>query len=264
MEKLGTLASEGFTVAELRCASEKLTAKNCKNELVILNNALGGELANASPAAVLIIRGGVNLFLGDESGADKMLSEQTSLKWDTQALMYGRVVSKKARHNLCYADFEQVADFANRKGTVVSFAKLPCLSKLRTSFSEVLGAKAAEKKIVAEGNLYYDPSQCGIGFHGDAERRIVIAVRLGATMPLHYQWFNRGAPIGNRVILTLHHGDVYVMSEKATGFDWKKKVIPTLRHAAGSNRFTTIKTRTPKKPKKKNEEEDEEDEEDED
>jgi hypothetical protein len=31
------------------------------------------------------------------------------------------------------------------------------------------------------------------------------------------------------------------MSEKAVGFDWKKKKIPTLRHAAGCIKYLTIK-----------------------
>ena len=30
------------------------------------------------------------------------------------------------------------------------------------------------------------------------------------------------------------------MSEKAVGTDWKKKVMPTLRHATGTVKFTTI------------------------
>lgn len=31
------------------------------------------------------------------------------------------------------------------------------------------------------------------------------------------------------------------MSEKATGYDWKLKKIPTLRHAAGAEKYLTIK-----------------------
>jgi len=31
----------------------------------------------------------------------------------------------------------------------------------------------------------------------------------------------------------LEDGDMYIMSEKASGFDWKKRSIYTLRHAAG-------------------------------
>ncbi len=66
-------------------------------------------------------------------------------------------------------------------------------------------------------------------------------MRLGQTIPLHYQWFVQGEPVGERVVLMLNHGDLYVMSEKATGYDWKSKSTPTLRHAAGCDKFTTIK-----------------------
>jgi hypothetical protein len=30
---------------------------------------------------------------------------------------------------------------------------------------------------------------------------------------------------------------MYVMSEKAVGFDWKKRIVPTLRHAAGCDKY---------------------------
>eukprot|EP01047_Picozoa_sp_COSAG01_P052561 COSAG01_NODE_5539_length_4199_cov_2.221220_6_plen_227_part_00 len=36
-----------------------------------------------------------------------------------------------------------------------------------------------------ELNKYYDPASCGIGFHGDGERRRVIAVRLGVSAGTH-------------------------------------------------------------------------------
>jgi alkylated DNA repair dioxygenase AlkB len=54
-------------------------------------------------------------------------------------------------------------------------------------------------------------------------------------MPLQYQWFLRGKPTGEPTRLELQHGDLYIMSEKATGNDWKKRVIPTLRHVAGDS-----------------------------
>ena len=33
------------------------------------------------------------------------------------------------------------------------------------------------------------------------------------------------------------------MSEKAVGFDWLKKKVPTLRHASGTDKFTINKQR---------------------
>jgi hypothetical protein len=69
----------------------------------------------------------------------------------------------------------------------------------------------------------------------------VIGVRIGhASMPIHYQWYHKGDPVGDQLIIPLESGDIYIMSEKATGNDWKKKTIPTLRHAVGCAKFTTI------------------------
>ena len=60
-------------------------------------------------------------------------------------------------------------------------------------------------------------------------------------MNLQYQWFQRSAPIGKRIELDLQPGDMYVMSEKAVGTDWKSKIIPTLRHAAGAKKYLVAK-----------------------
>ena len=47
---------------------------------------------------------------------------------------------------------------------------------------EILPLIIPEKctNMVAEGNYYYDLKKCGIGFHGDAERKKVVAIRVGA------------------------------------------------------------------------------------
>jgi len=79
---------------------------------------------------------------------------------------------------------------------------------------------------VEKGNYYYDPSKCEIGFYGDTQRKIVIAVRLGQSLPLHYQWFYQSKSIGQQIELMIHHGNIYVMSIKAVGTDWKKNRHP--------------------------------------
>ena len=65
----------------------------------------------------------------------------------------------------------------------------------------------------------------------------MVGVRLGADLPLHFQWYHHGDRIGERVALTLGGGDLYVMSEKATGHDWRQSSAVTLRHAAGCDKF---------------------------
>jgi len=89
--------------------------------------------------------------------------------------------------------------------------------------------------------LYDDVNRNGIGWHGDGERRKVVGVRIGESMPLCYRWFHMGTPIGSQFTTQLNHGDLYIMSDKAVGNDWKKKLIPTLRHSAGAAKYTKSK-----------------------
>jgi len=239
MQKFGSMAPEGFSINELQKAKKMFETINCKCELINLNDYLG---VNAEPAAILIIRNGVSALL--EKDDTLMYKEQNALQWDMKVYMYGRVVNKHARHNLCYGDVAQNPDYANKKGRIVPWSDVPLTNKLRLLFKEYLGDKA--KNLTAEGNNYYDAEKCGIGYHGDGERRIVIGVRLGTSMPLHYTWFKDSKKVGTTAKLMINGGDIYVMSEKATGNDWKKRSIYTLRHAAGCKKYTTIKVRKKK------------------
>ena len=78
----------------------------------------------------------------------------------------------------------------------------------------------------------------GIGWHGDAERKKVIGVRLGKSAPLKFRWYKNSNVIGDTLSLVLNSGDVYIMTEKTTGNDWKRKNIYTLRHSAISEKYT--------------------------
>ena len=240
-QQLGEMANEGFTPDDLRSYKDMSEGAGYVAEYINLNSYLP-EGVIAEEAAVLIIRNGAQMFLQDVGWtADHLFAEQSGLVPDTKYydVRRGKVLNKQARHNLCFDDQGQVADYESGKGTVVAFRDVPVLEKFRANLGYCLGPKAENLK--AEGNYYYDIKKCGIGFHGDAERKKVIAVRLNHTIPLHYQWFHRYKPIGRRVELSINHGDVYIMSEKATGYDWQRSSLITLRHAAGAPKYLTIK-----------------------
>jgi len=232
MQQLGQRLSSGFSYDDIVRAKKMFEERGCICELIHLNSLLPADTV-AEDAWLLLARNGVSALVNDT--ADQLMKEHDNLTPDTKAKMRGRVVNKLVRHNLCFAEIGQEADFENGRGTVVSFQDIPITNSIRKALPNFLGQKA--QNLVAEGNYYYDISRCGIRFHGDTERRIVVAVRLGASLPLHYQWYLQRQRIGHRFKETIHHGDVYVMSDKATGYDWKRIKIPTLRHAAGSDSF---------------------------
>eukprot|EP00040_Diaphanoeca_grandis_P004164 m.27339 g.27339 ORF g.27339 m.27339 type:complete len:349 (-) comp15730_c0_seq1:234-1280(-) len=266
MQMIGTLAEEGFTLVDLQNAKANLVKMGVKeSDIAIIRlhdnlpqqhveKAHKDDEQGCCDAYVLIARNAIGHFFQNRnkteeidkvtSAADALFREQLALDVDKKAKMRGRVVNKHARWNVCYGAKSQEPDYEAGKGRVVGFDQVPLLKSVRdTVLPNVLGHKG--QSMQGELNLYYDVTKCGIGFHGDSERKLVACLRLGASLPLHYQWFVQGSPIGDRVKLQINHGDFYVMSEKATGCDWKKRILPTLRHAAGCEKYLTI---TPKKP----------------
>ncbi len=221
MQKIGSLAPKGLGHEDLRKIQKK-----CSGELIelILENH------EHEKAEILIVRNGIDLLLEKYAWeSDDLFAEQQSLEWDKKAFMYGRVVNKKARHNICFADVAQEPDYNAKKGRVESFDNVPITQTLKNEIESLISVQ----KLICEGNRYYDINKCYIGFHGDAERRIVVGCRLGETIPLHYQWYLKGEAIGDLFTFDLHHGDFYIMSSKAVGFDWKTRNVCTLRHSAG-------------------------------
>lgn len=224
MQKIGKIASKGFTLTDLLHYRSKFIKEGLETELYDLGGLLNINQYKSILAYVLVIRNAIK-------NADELWDEQTKLEKDTKALMKGRVVNKKARYNLCFGIENQEPDYENGKGRIIALDEV-YETKVLMEYIKTFGNKTQD--LVVEGNYYYDINKCYIGYHGDTERRKVIGVRLGATFPLHFQWYERSSEIGKRLQLDLNHGDMYIMSEKATGFDWHKKIIPTLRHAAGT------------------------------
>lgn len=237
MQKIGTAATQGISVNELSQLFQHYTQQGVMCHHYDLMSGLPIEQRGKLEASILVIRNGLELLFGIKH--DDFLKEQLSLPYDTKAFMYGRVCNKDARHNLCFGPFDQDPDYEQGKGRVINFTHLPCLNHIRVNMDKFFGPKTAN--LVAESNLYHDPKKCGIGFHGDTERRIVVCFRLGVSIPLQYQWFLKHKPIGERINLELNPGDIYIMSEKAVGTDWKSSSFPTLRHAAGAPKFLSIK-----------------------
>lgn len=229
MQKIGKISAHGYSLDDLLQFQQLFDLMGAETEILDLS-------INEGKAYLLIVRKGIDALLkGADLSADQVFEEQKKLTWDTKAFMYGRVVNKLARHNLCYDEKRQSPDYENKKGTIVAWDDIPVTKELRDGLSFI-----TDTDLIGEGNRYYDVTKCGIGFHGDTERRRVIGCRLGASMNLQYQWFYKGETVGDRIEVTFDHGDLYVMSEKAVGFDWKLRNTHTLRHAAGAAKFTNI------------------------
>jgi hypothetical protein len=251
MQTIGKKLNIGLTTTDLENIKDNINKKvlelentnsnefipNISCELIDLTEnftddiELKNKLKDIMPSAkILIIRNGIQLF-GEKNG-ELLYQEQCKFNRDKMAFMYGRVVNKKARHNLCFSDFEQSPDYINGRGTIINFANTQILGHIRNNLDRILGCDKFVK-LQCEANYYYDIEKTYIGFHGDTERKIVVGLRLANTFPLHFRWFYKSNPIGKLLTFNLHDGDMYIMADKAVGYDWKSRNIYTLRHAAG-------------------------------
>ncbi len=221
---------------------------------------------------VIILRNWIQSNM--EKGAiEAIYCEIAADKWDAEYLdrnkyrteiidgietkVRGKRMNKRARTNLCYvADREQEPAVMQGKGRIVDLKKKAILykavEKLKKMIADGLvkiGSKTKVEINVVEGNRYYNLKKTGIGFHGDTERVIVICISIGCdNYPMRWQWFKDGMPIGKSIDIRLNCGDIYIMSEKAVGSDWKLRSIYTLRHAAGANKYINLNRWEKKRP----------------
>ena len=239
MEMLGKLVNknEGFTTDCLKLINDYYKQR----EYTVEYHDLSIRSIKTDEAAILIIRN----YL-DSTKTKQLMEELLGVNWDNKfwSSRHKRVLNKQARYNNVIVDgMEAEADYENGKGTIINTDKIKHFKNFKQEMTNTINLASNSNKadnLICEGNLYYDVNKCGIGYHGDAERRKVIAMRLGESMPINWQWFYHNRPIGDTFSFKINSGDLYIMSERAVGTDWKRSSIPTLRHAAGCYKYISL------------------------
>lgn len=232
-----TIRAQGFTVDELRAVAAAHADDVGACELLMLSDVLPEALRVGNEAAVLVLRGAAARLLHVD--ADALLREQRERVayddkyWDARRRV---TLNKRARYNAVFADeaCAHSADYA--QPTVHAFSDVPMLARVRARLFALLGAKAAN--LNAEGNYYYRAAS-GIGYHGDTDRRMVVCLCLGGEATVRFHWRLPGSSDHTlrATNVRVQHGDVYVMSDKATGYDWRLRSRARVVHAAGASKY---------------------------
>lgn len=232
MQKNGLMSNNGFNINQLKHIKDLYEKENYTCKLYNLHDEIHNLNLDDYKAYILVIRNGVKLF----SEPDNIFNTLNELKWDTKYfdLRRNKVLNKQARYNLCFSNFNQQPDYQNKKGTIYNVSKFHYLDKLNTGL-KTFGEEFSN--LECEGNNYFNIKKCGIGYHGDSERKKIIGCRFGQSLDLNYWWYYQNKRLNNKITIPLHHGDIYIMDEKASGFDWKSKNKFTLRHATGSYKY---------------------------
>jgi alkylated DNA repair dioxygenase AlkB len=229
----------GFSTDELKNIAEN----NLNTEYISISDKLPSKLRKDNEAGILVFRSfskeqnnkDKKFILGlNKKEADKLYFEQETVEYDQKYWDNRRkkTLNKRARYNIVFGKERIKHNDDYKQNSVSSFSDLKYLNRFRKRLHLILGLKS--KKLNAEGNKYFH-DKAGIGYHGDAERKIVICLSLGKSTTLRYHWRLPGSSDHTLqpTDIKLNHGDVYVMSEKATGWDWKSRSKVRVVHGAG-------------------------------
>lgn len=253
-EIIGSIGSSGYSLSDLQTVMAMFPSSSQIYDLTLL---APGTPVILDPAYLLIVK---NPFPEANDLYNRMVNPEANngIDWDRQQFMKGRLCDKHARYNLLFDDlgnintsvpdyirnkgiltnlvydsngniFKRLPDYMAKEGTIYNYNFFPEIRSLVNKISQFPNVG----KPIVEGNYYYDVSKTYISPHGDTERRKVIGYRLGNDFPLHFQWYHDCEAIGQKASFTLSHGDLYMMSEKAVGTDWRCRSKYTLRHSAG-------------------------------
>ena len=261
------IKGSGFTASDVENMGVYFKSKYTNNQVQILNlNTLStieaiSNLDEMNQGRLLLIKNYIPFSI-----TEMIYNECTMNEWDSKYLdpkkyrteiidgketrIRGKILNKHARTNICYVDgLSQEPNYIEGKGTIIDLkTKTTLHNTIDKLYKDILDSlKTFSNKIhfeinVVEGNRYYNLKKTGIGFHGDTERTIVICLSIGGggNYPMRFQWFKNGKPIGKSIDIQLNDGDLYIMSEKTVGCDWKLRSKFTIRHAAGADKYISL------------------------
>lgn len=238
MEYVGEkISTNGFTSENLHDVKSLFEEKGYLCKIYNLNNEIKKieetGLFNIDKAEILVIKNGIQLF----ANSDDLFNYLVRLDWDNKYydIRRKKVFNKIARYNLIFSNYDQEPDYENKKGKIYNINNIEGLNKIKSELGTYFGNTF--QNLECEGNFYYNINKCGIGYHGDAERKKVVGMRFGESCDLHFWWYYNAKRINKRISIPLNSGDIYIMNEKAVGNDWRKKNIYALRHATGCEKY---------------------------
>ena len=199
-------------------------------------------------ACLLVIKNGISLLMEDDADAAKLYPEQDRLRYDGKFFDKGKLKVKRAHKAMIFSAEGRKASDDYKQPTVTAFSEVPRLTHIRSALSTLLGPRTTDLEV--DGTKYHTSfhekgddgklmkKKSNTGWHGDDKRKIVVGVCLGAAATLSFVWRLPGSSKNfhdTLVTIPLHHGDIYVMSEKATGFDWKLTSLLRVLHSIDLN-----------------------------
>uniref|UniRef100_A0A6C0BD42 Uncharacterized protein n=1 Tax=viral metagenome TaxID=1070528 RepID=A0A6C0BD42_9ZZZZ len=235
-EVIGQKSSTGISNENILLIYQ-MFPNNC--EIYNLKDMLPPTIRDFPDVLVLVIRNFINdisnellkVLTSNESLNDKYI---TGISWDRFKYRGINLVETKQKYNLIFCDlqdgYKRDSDIINGVATIYNSLRIQPLNYLENFIQSIIPGR-----YFIEGNCYYDNKKCYTSMCRDKERKKAIGIRLGCDFPLNFRWYHGTIQCSSTKSIILKHGDIFIMSELATG-NMKEKITKLyLKHSEGTH-----------------------------
>lgn len=220
-----------LTKRDILRMSSKLSARGLTPTIHIFDHPNGKEAAY-----ILECPKFAQTCFDDEDEYQQLFSNLANLEYSTTRFVHGRHVPFAHYHELIINTGEQqlfqepgsklhlVSDINNFEKM---FGAIQTLSGLRNS------------TLSTNVHRFFHTDLCGQFFKGkDKGTYGSLKIFLGTSpLPISFQYFQHGNPVGDRLKIITKNGTLLVMCERAAGVGWRNHNACCVRHAIGNERF---------------------------
>lgn len=203
-----------------------------------------GVYINKSPAAHVLVCEDFLSAIERESGQNADITEQlyeslNALQCDERRVSRGHILPIHGEGSACIGSISREGSPEDGVGTVHDRELVPGFSELSATFVKMFEGKGAHiswymKKFKQASDCCHNFIGSDIGTWGMA--RIVVGRPANLEVPMQFQWWFKGMPIGWRRKITLKHGTLVLLDgDYAFGRNWRKTNELTMRNALGDD-----------------------------
>ena len=158
----------------------------------------------------------------------------TGVNWDTENFKNGKLKKNKQKYKLIFSDlydgYKRNSSLQNEMCTVYNYMRIPQLLSIKYFLESIL-----QGPFVIEGSCFYNTKECYVPMHREKEKKKLIGLHLGNTFPINFRWYHNTIHCSTVKTIQLNHGDIYIMSELATGNSKEKLTKLFIKHSEGTH-----------------------------
>lgn len=237
MQQFGTLCDSGFTNEHLLWMHSNINSD--KSQIYNVTSILPKTLYEMPDSYILVLKGFFNdqanhfwqTLLTSESSDGNSL---TGVNWDVNRINKGKLVFNKLGYKLLFYDLGSSWKFPfssqDNRGTIYNLKKIPTLDVFQEMLQQQVGFLP-----VVDGTYFYDLNECFIPLHQVKDRKKIVGLGIGATMPLQFRWFHGSKSCSETMSIPIENGDLYIISEGAAGIRKEKQTKLYLKYGIGNH-----------------------------